>query len=313
MGNMIQKTVRFSRRLRGAIELVHQIDRTNRIVAEEQKLLLGRMLANQVKSADKLTNLADVEFKVFSQFGDDGIIQWLNANIEIPHKTFIEFGVEDYRESNTRFLMMNDNWSGFVMDGSPENVSHILSSEYYWKYDLIAKAAFIDRNNINELIASRGFEKEVGLLHIDLDGNDYWIWQIIDVIDPIIVIAEYNSVFGIDRAITVPYDDSFYRTKAHPSNLYFGASLKALHGLGVEKGYAFVGCNSAGNNAYFVRRDKLNERIKEVSLEDGFVTSKYRESRNEAGELTYAAGGGRKEIIRGMPVHNVMTGLAEEF
>jgi hypothetical protein len=172
---------------------------------------------------------------------------------------------------------------------------------------------FIDRDNINELIASRGFEREVGILHIDLDGNDYWIWKTIDVIDPVIVIVEYNSVFGIDRAITVPYDPVFQRTKAHSSNLYFGTSLTALHRLGTERGYAFIGCNSAGNNAYFIKRDKLNDRVREVTLEDGFVNSKFRDSRNDAGELTFLAGEKRKEAVSGMPVYNVDTGAEENL
>lgn len=118
---------------------------------------------------------------------------------------------------------------------------------------------------------------------------------------------EYNSVFGIDRAVTIPYDKNFCRTKAHYTNLYFGASLKALHHLANQKGYAFIGCNSAGNNAYFVRRDKMNEVVKELSLEEGYALSKARESRDKKGKLTYVTGRNRIEVIRGIPVYNILT------
>jgi hypothetical protein len=279
--------------------------------SENQMLLWGKALAENMKSKQRIKSLSEVEFKVFSQFGDDGIIQWLVNNLDMPHRTFIEFGVEDYRESNTRFLMMNDNWSGFVMDGSEQNVARIVNSEYYWKHELVAKCAFIDTANINALIASSSFAKDVGILHIDLDGNDYWIWKEISVIAPVVVILEYNSVFGIDRAITVPYDKGFMRTKAHYSNLYFGASLRALHALSTGKGYSFVGCNSAGNNAYFVRNDKLNDVVRMTSLEHGYVFSKYRESRDRNGQLTYIAGSERMNIISGMPVINTDTGEME--
>jgi len=225
----------------------------------------------------------------------------------------VEFGVQDYRESNTRFLMMNDNWSGLVMDGSPENVAAIINSEYYWQYDLSAKTAFIDCDNINDLISARGFEREVGLLHIDIDGVDYWIWKAIEVVSPIILILEYNSVFGIDRAITVPYDNKFDRTNAHHSNLYFGASLRALYQLSSQKGYAFIGCNSAGNNAYFIRRDKLNDVVTEASLEIGYVLSKFRESRDKNGNLTYLTGFDRSKIIKGMKVFDVESDSYVEF
>lgn len=114
--NQIKKAVRFSA--------------NQGIYYEELKLLLAKLLIENAKKKD-IISLKDVEFKVFSQWGDDGIIQWLINNIDIPNKTFIEFGVADYRESNTRFLMMNNNWSGFVMDGSKENVLKIKNSDYY--------------------------------------------------------------------------------------------------------------------------------------------------------------------------------------
>lgn len=274
---------------------------------EQHELLLAKLLVENVKKIKQISSLADVEFRVFSEWGDDGIIQWLIHNISIPNKTFIEFGVKDYRESTTRFLMMNNNWSGFVMDGSERNISKIKTSEYYCRYELNATSAFIDCDNINGLISSQSFDRTVGLLHIDLDGNDYWIWEKISVIAPVIVIVEYNSIFGIEKAITVPYDKNFHRTKAHHSNLYFGASLKALYLLAKQKGYSFIGCNSSGNNAYFIKNEALNEVVRELSLEEGYVLSKFRESRDPNGRLSYATGPARLYLIKGMPVYNVIT------
>lgn len=281
------------------------------IELEKQSLLIGQMLTQSSKHKKHVANLREVEFKVFSQWGDDGIIQWLVNNLEFPNKTFIEFGVGNYRESNTRFLMMNNNWSGLVMDGSEANIAQIVNSEYFWQYDLQAKAAFITKDNINSLVQSAGFDEEVGILHIDLDGNDYWIWKTLNVIRPIVVILEYNSVFGIDRAITVPYAERFVRQSAHHTCLYAGASLRALDDLSKQKGYRFVGSNSAGNNAYFVRQDKLTADVKAVVLEQGYVHSKFRESRNKDGDLSYLAGEKRLDALKGLPVTNVYSGLIE--
>jgi hypothetical protein len=292
---------------------IAELKTQQQLATERQLLTLGRLLAEGGKSKKNVDSLSDVEFKVFSQWGDDGIIQWLVNNLEFPNKTFIEFGVENYRESNTRFLMMNNNWSGLVMDGSESNVAQIVESEYYWQYDLSAKTAFIDADNIDSLIESADFHKEVGILHIDLDGNDYWIWDKISVISPVVVIVEYNSVFGNDRAITTPYDKAFFRTDSHHSNLYFGASLPALHRLSIKKGYSFIGCTSAGNNAYFVRKDKLNDVVRERSLQEGYVLSNCRESRDAHGGLTYLTGSARIEAIRGLPVFNVDTDQIEKL
>lgn len=269
-----------------------------------QKLLLGRLLARQVRGAVVQPSFAAVEFSVFSQFGDDGIIQYLVQTLDIPQRTFIEFGVEDYTESNTRFLLMNDNWSGLVMDGTAANIDRLVKSDLYWKHDLQAKCAFIDRENIDALIAEHGFEGELGLLHIDLDGMDYWVWQRLSVVRPVIVIVEYNSVFGGERAIVVPYDRNFVRTPAHHSNLYWGASLPALCRLAEAQGYVFVGSNSAGNNAYFVRRDRLGP-LRALAAAEGYVESRYRESRDRDGRLTFVRGAARLELLRGLPVWDV--------
>ena len=279
---------------------------------ETNLLLNGRMLAEGNKSKSILA-LEEVEFKIFSQWGDDGIIQWLINNVDIPHKTFIEFGIANYEEANTRFLMMNNNWEGFVMDSSPRNIKHIVASEYFWKYNLQAISAFVDRDNINKLLVRSNFDKDVGILHIDLDGNDYWIWEAIHVVQPVVAILEYNSIFGPNRAITVPYDSTFDRTTKHYSNLYFGASLAALCHLSNAKGYAFIGCNSAGNNAYFIRRDKMPSSIKELTPSEGYVLSMARESRSISGALTYLSGSARAEAVRGMPVYNVLTQANDTF
>ena len=155
-----------------------------------------------------------------------------------------------------------------------------------------------------------GFTGEIGLLSIDIDGNDYWIWKSIEVVQPVIVVIEYNSVFGLDNAITIPYKKDFFRTDAHYSNLYFGASLLALVMLGEEKGYSFVGSDSAGVNAYFVKNSRINNLIP-LTVKEGYVQSKFRQSRDEHGNLTFLNLFEQKELLKGLPVINVMNGILE--
>ena len=281
---------------------------------EENRLIaLGTILSNQQWSLNS-TNINDFEFKIFSQYGDDGIIQYLIKHLKIAHQTFIEFGVEDFSESNSRFLMMNNNWSGFIMDGSAEHMNNLKNQHWYWKYNLKHKVAFIDQDNINNLLSDTGF-KEVGLFHIDLDGNDYFILKALDFskLKPSILILEYNSVFGNERAISVPYDKNFVRTNAHYSNLFFGASLPALHLAATEKGYALIGCALNGHNAYYVRRDLLNQHVQEKSLEDSFIESNFRESRDQQYNLSYLSGENRLNAIKGLTVFNVITQQLEEL
>jgi hypothetical protein len=275
--------------------------------AEIGTLLLGKSLSHRSKALPPRTALAEAEFRVFSQWGDDGIIQYLIQHVPLPSATFVEFGVQDYNESNTRFLLLNDNWRGLIIDGSKEWMDGVRRSEIYWRYDLTAVDAFITRDNINTLISSAGFSGPLGILSVDIDGNDYWVWEAIDVVDPAIVIAEYNSVFGAKRAVSVPYDPAFRRSEAHSSYLFWGCSLRAHCHLAKRKGYVFVGCNSNGNNAYFVKAS-LAGQLKERTVEEGYVLSRFRESRDASGQLDFKAGADRLAAIADMVVADVETG-----
>lgn len=255
--------------------------------AERMKMLAAQTNVRFVKEhAGKLKHIHHAEFSVFSQWGDDGIIQYLIHTIGITTKSFIEFGVGNYLEANTRFLLLNNNWKGLVIDGSEKNVSFIKNDPISWKYSIDSICAFITRDNLPTLIANAGFSDEIGLLHIDVDGNDYWFWETLTTINPVIVIMEYNSVFGNKGAISVPYKPDFFVTNEHYSNLYFGASLKAMNHLAEQKGYTLVGSNSHGNNAYFVRNDCM-KNLQKMSVDEAYVKCHFRQNRTADGGFTF--------------------------
>ena len=247
---------------------------------------LGRIESRQLSDL-KPHEIQSAEFSVYSQWGEDGILQHLLRYVPISNKVFVEFGVENYLEANTRFLMVKDKWTGLVMDGSEVNIDYIKQDDISWRFNLKAQQAFITRENINDLIRANGISGEIGLLSIDIDGNDYWVWEAIDVVAPTIVIVEYNHRFGSERAVAVPYRADFQRSKAHHSYIYYCASLAALCRLGNRKGYAFVGCTTAGNDAFFIRRELKPDAIPELTPAAGFAQGKFRESRDEKGRLAF--------------------------
>jgi hypothetical protein len=267
------------------------------------KLNLGQLQAALNRSLTSINSLHEVEFKVFSQWGDDGIIQYLVHVLDIPYRTFIEFGVEDYTESNTRFLLINNNYSGLVIDGDEKNISKIKQDAVFWLHDLYAEHKFITKDNICSVIQkflNKGFDKEIGLLSIDIDGNDYWIWKNIINVNPIIVIAEYNAVFGSTNKWTVPYQKDFVMGGEF-TRYYWGASLNALVQLGAEKGYSLVGCNSNGNNAYFVRNDHL-KHLKVMTPQEAFVMAKYKMEYDENDDYSIQA---KYKKLIGLPIFDL--------
>ncbi len=286
--------------------LRHQVRELSKQV-EETKMLAAQSLVREFHRQKEPLPLAQTEFKVFSQFGDDGIIQYVLQRLDLSaaEQRFVEFGVESYTEANTRFLLLNNNWSGLVMDGSEDYMASVRKDEIYWRHDLTALARFITRENINALLEEAGFKGRIGLLSIDIDGNDYWVWEAITVVDPALVIVEYNSLFGANAAVTIPYQADFTRNKAHYSNLYWGTSLAALCHLASQKNYVWIGCNSAGNNAYFVRKSEAH-RFVCPKLPEGFVAAKFREGRNPEGRLTYASQQAGFALVEHLPVCDVV-------
>lgn len=290
---------------RGAAAVARQL--TRQPAWEELLLLQGTQAALQLRGLDRIGSLQDAEFKVFSQWGEDGIIEWLVSRLPGIPQSFVEFGVENYTEANTRFLLMHRNWRGLIMDGSADNIATVRARNDHWKYDLTALHAFVTRDNINDLITGAGFGGEIGLLSVDIDGNDYWVWEAATSVNPWIVIVEYNAVLGDLKPLSIPYDTGFTRMAAHHSGLYWGASFAAFDHLAARKGYVLAGGNRAGNNLFYVRKDVMAHLAPRIA-DTRARPSLYAEARDQAGELTLTRGPARRDLINAMPVTDVASG-----
>tara|TARA_B100000795_G_scaffold217399_1_gene171385 strand:- start:5562 stop:6527 length:966 start_codon:yes stop_codon:yes gene_type:complete len=254
--------------------------------SEKRIFLQGQIFDNINKDKNKIKNLKEVEFSVFSQFGEDGIISWLIKKIPNIPKVFVEIGTQDYWESNTRFLLKAKNWKGYVIEASKKDVTKIKSQRIYWQHDIKAINSFVDKDNINLIIDENIKEKNIGLLSIDIDGNDYWVLEKINKLSPTIIICEFNSIFGDLFRLSVPYKKEFIRNNAHYSNLYFGASIKAFISMLDNKGYTFLGTASSGVNAFFVRKEFESYFSKNIE-ENKIFPSIARDSLDVNDKLTY--------------------------
>jgi hypothetical protein len=293
-----KETLEITRQILGQqVALMHHcIDRLDRSL-----LLQGRIASLQLVARERIASLAEAEFRVSSQWGEDGIIEWLCQRIPHIPRSFVEFGVENFTEANTRFLIENRGWRGLVIDGNDAYMRSLRNQALYWRHDLTAVSAFVTAENINGLLAEHGFEGELGILSVDIDGNDYWVLEAIECVRPVIVVCEINGVFGDLRAITVPYRPDFQRLEAHYSGQYFGCSLAAAQMLCKRKGYTFVGTNSTGVNAFFVR-DDLATRVQDSLVAIRAWPPRHRDSRNVHGQLDFVRGKARYDLVADLPV-----------
>lgn len=279
---------------------------------EKDLILKAKILSIKNKKKNKIKDLSEVEFKVFSQWGEDGIIDWIVNKFDKLPKIFLEIGTENYKESNTRFLLMNKNWNGFLIEAEKKNVKDIKSQQIYWKYNLKVENSFITKENINKIIKKLKVPKKIGLLSLDIDSNDYWILKQLNILDPYIIICEFNSLFGLKKSVTVPYKKNFVRTNEHYSNLYYGASIKAFTDLMIRKKYFLLGTNSAGNNAFFIKKNFFGKFNKFI-IKKKIFRAKFRESRNKKGKLDFLDKKKSLETIKNKLLVDLKTGVKKKI
>jgi hypothetical protein len=251
---------------------------------DQIKINQGKILIKDLKNCS-LENLENYSFSIFSQFNEDGIVQFIIENLNIKNRSFIEIGVENYEEANTRFLLENNCWNGLIIDSSKENINYVKKQNYYWKYNLRVSDNFVTKENINEIILNNSFSGNIGLLSIDIDGNDYWVWDAISSINPDVLIIEYNSLFGSEKSLTLKYEQNFVRPNRGIYRCLYGASLKALTNLSEKKGYSLVAVNSNGNNAFYVRNELLNDKIYKRDVVKCFKKNTFKEYIDSESEI----------------------------
>lgn len=200
----------------------------------------------------KINDLNEYEIKVYSQNGEDGILDAIFFKVGTLNKFYVEFGVQDGTECNTRYLREEKGWTGLLMDNEGTDSGEI-------------KKEFISVENINALFKKYNVPKQFDLLSIDIDGNDYWVWKALEhAYMPSVVTIEYNASIPAIESKVIAYNPAHRWDGTN----YFGASLAALVKLATLKGYTLVGCDQKGVNAFFVRNHLV---------EKNFVTRNIRE------------------------------------
>ena len=231
-----------------------------------------RSLFNQYQSDIKngiVHAFEDVGHRVFSQFEEDGKILYLLALIGMRNKTFVEIGSDDGLNSNAANLYFHFGYHGLFIDANQKAIERgkrfYAKHPHQYMYPPKFTCSKVNRENINNLIAEAGFEGEIDLLSIDIDGNDYWIWDALTQVDPNIVLIETHVEFGKENKV-VPYDANYAYPGKHP--LYHGASPEAMKRLGESKGYTLAGANDLGFNFFFVKSELLNSKLPGKSVEE---------------------------------------------
>ena len=260
MKNIVKKLIKkwlegTGNRLLG-IRTLKQIDEITSVNKGVQ-ILLSLKYQELLRQNTPLPKFEDVEFRAFSQNGEDGILLYIFSLIGTTNKKLLDIGCGSCICSNHANLVINHGWTGLLIDGNEGNIQ--AGREFYahcpdtrvWPPKLVH--AWVTKDNINSLLSNYSFGGEIDLLSLDIDGIDYWIWLAIESLSPRVVVLEYMDVWGSEASVTVPYQENFVGKYDEYGLYYGGASLSAFVKLGKEKGYRLVGCQRYGFNAFFIR------------------------------------------------------------
>lgn len=247
-------------------------EKINLIEDDLKSLFLTHYQQLAAPDLNQRTVMRNAEFKVFSKYGEDGLLLYIFSKVGVTNRIFVEIGVEDGRECNTADLSLNFGWQGVIIDADKERLE---TGRAFYKEKLgknFSKvkmvSSFVTAENVNQLLSDNGISGEIDLLSIDIDGNDYWVWKAIEAINPRVVVIEYNASFGWDKSMTIKYSQNFDVNKAEP--ISHGASLPALKKLANAKGYILVGCDSHGIDAFFVRQDLARGKFIELGAQEAW-------------------------------------------
>lgn len=228
---------------------------------------------SKVEKGERLPPIRELGFRVFSQFDEDGVLVFLLAVVGIGPGKFVDIGAGDGIEaSNCANLALNFGFHGLFIDKDLEQIEK--GERFYNKhpdtrlYPPRFQRTMVKRSNVNQVIRDAGFEGEIDVLSIDIDGNDYWIWDAVECINPRIVVIETHVEFGMN-SIVVPYEEDYaWQRSVHPQ--YLGASPVAMTKLARRLGYRLVGANRFGFNAFYVRNDLGKDLIPEIEVGEIF-------------------------------------------
>jgi hypothetical protein len=251
---------------------------------QQMAIALGKGGAMMHARNIDLTQPGSWEFSGFSQNGEDGILDVLRKQLLNSNRYFIEIGSADGMQNNSSWLVVAEQYNGLMIDGNPRLVERSKRMVLNHSIGVECLNMFVNSESIEEL-KSIALYSDPDVFSLDIDGIDYYIAKAImeGGFRPKIFVVEYNSVYGPDRSMTIPYQDDFVFTKAHSTQLYYGVSISGWRKFFEQYGYRFVTVDRKGVNAFFVdpacfKEDFLNEINGPVFAENIYQHIKFKGS-----------------------------------
>jgi hypothetical protein len=241
---------------------------------EVQRSIINQYLMLKVQGIVPYNNISDAGFRVYSQFEEDGIILYILSIIGFKTKRVVEMCCGSGDECMATNLILNHGFDGYLFDGDQANIStanrFFRSKKDCFAYPPVLTNVWITAENVNDLLTRSGCAGEIDLFSLDMDGNDYWIWNAVEAINPRLLVLETHNGIPSDKNLTIEYKADFDSSwnKIGAEREYRGASLLAMQRLCKRRGYRMIGAHRHGCNVFFLREDEGVRFFPEVGIDE---------------------------------------------
>jgi hypothetical protein len=241
---------------------------------EVQRSIMNQYLMLKAQRIIPYDSIRDAGFRVYSQFEEDGIILYILSMIGFKTKRVVEMCCGSGDECMATNLILNHGFDGYLFDGDQANISaanrFFRSQKDCFAYPPVLTNVWITAENVNDLLTRSGCAGEVDLFSLDMDGNDYWIWNAIEAINPRLLVLETHNGIPSDKSLTIEYKADFDSgwSKIGAEQEYRGASLLAMQRLCKRRGYRMIGAHRHGFNVFFLREDEGVQLFPEVGIDE---------------------------------------------
>jgi hypothetical protein len=240
-----------------AAAIHHRLGRLKHLLRARQERLQKDLIVTTLLEGERYgdpRHLCRFEAQVYSQHGEDGILSEIFRRIGETNRVFVEVGAGDGEENNTRYRL-SQGWSGFWYDADERNIRRARAAMNDTGVRIVQ--ARVSTGNVATLLRQCAVPPTFDLLSLDIDQHTSHIWRALGHLTPRVVVVEYNASIPRDDCWEVDYAAD----REWDGSLHFGASLRTLQTIGDSLGYALVGCELSGSNAFFVRRELVDDQF----------------------------------------------------
>ncbi len=166
----------------------------------------------------------EVSQNVYSQFGEDGLLKAVFERIGTTNKQCFEVGAADGKWFSNSRRLIDNGWRAVLIEANEANWPELDKLDgVNGSVTVHGKAEPAGENSLDSILSICGFDQAIDLGVIDVDGQDYYLWNGMLKFRPRVMVVEYD-----------PFADANFIPELNGEGQ---AGMNAIISIAASKGY----------------------------------------------------------------------------